>query len=63
MPYISDKDLNELIKYAKMDGFGCLVKGEDRTEQIKRDTKLWRETWVIPILERVKAHSKGRANI
>lgn len=67
MPYISDKDLSELIALCKMENFRCWVSGsgsiEDRTAQIVEDTRLYRETWIIPILEKVKAKGiakKGR---
>jgi hypothetical protein len=40
------------------------VEGRKLTEQIREETRLWRETWILPVLDKlIEKYSKGRGVI
>lgn len=47
MPYIRSKDFNSIIYRLKELKLSSTMKNADFSEEIKRTTEVWRQTWLI----------------
>ncbi len=52
------------LLFHRLGGFtGKMGYAGKNAEQINEDTKLWRETWILPILAALIARGEGRGTI